>query len=261
MNPSPVAGRMPGNAGFRYQRGTLKDKFTVNRIVIGAESEDLMKPVRIVIADDHAVVRMGLVALLNQQVDWRVVGEASTGEEAIEQATLHRPDLVLMDIRMPGISGIDACRKITEQLPDTRVIMLTSYAEDQLVFAAIRAGAVGYVLKRLGTNDLIHTIREVARGEAVLDPAVTEAMFNRISETDKAKAGTPFFALSVQELRVLALITTGSSNREIAGRLFLGEGTVRNYVSNVLSKLHVANRAEAAAFAVHHKVEDHVPSE
>ncbi len=217
-----------------------------------------MNPVSIVIADDHAVVRMGLKALLSQQVDLHVVGEASTGEEAIQQATLHRPDLVVMDIRMPGLSGVDACRKITKQLPDTRVILLTSYAEDELLFAAIRAGAVGYVLKRLGTNDLIHAIREVARGEAVLDPIVTEAMFKRISQLDKDKDGTAFSALSNQELRVLAMITEGSSNRDIAGRLFLGEGTIRNYVSNVLSKLHVANRAAAAAFAVQHKVEDHV---
>jgi two-component system response regulator DevR len=217
-----------------------------------------MNPVSIVIADDHAVVRMGLKALLSQQVDLHVVGEASTGEEAIQQATLHRPDLVIMDIRMPGLSGIDACRKITKQLPDTRVILLTSYAEDELLFAAIRAGAVGYVLKRLGTTDLIHAIREVVRGEAVLDPIVTEAMFKRISQLDKDKDGTAFSALSNQELRVLAMIRDGASNRDIAGRLFLGEGTIRNYVSNVLSKLHVANRAAAAAFAVQHKVEDHV---
>jgi two-component system response regulator DevR len=217
-----------------------------------------MNPVSIVIADDHAVVRMGLKALLSQQVDLHVVGEASTGEEAIQQATLHRPDLVIMDIRMPGLSGIDACRKITKQLPDTRVILLTSYAEDELLFAAIRAGAVGYVLKRLGTTDLIHAIREVVRGEAVLDPIVTEAMFKRISQLDKDKDGTAFSALSNQELRVLAMIRDGASNRDIAGRLFLGEGTIRNYVSNVLSKLHVANRAAAAAFAVQHKVEDRV---
>jgi two-component system response regulator DevR len=217
-----------------------------------------MNPVSIVIADDHAVVRMGLKALLSQQVDLHVVGEASTGEEAIQQATLHRPDLVIMDIRMPGLSGIDACRKITKQLPDIRVILLTSYAEDELLFAAIRAGAVGYVLKRLGTTDLIHAIREVVRGEAVLDPIVTEAMFKRISQLDKDKDGTAFSALSNQELRVLAMIRDGASNRDIAGRLFLGEGTIRNYVSNVLSKLHVANRAAAAAFAVQHKVEDHV---
>ncbi len=220
-----------------------------------------MSQIRIVIADDFEVVRVGLKALLNQYVDLLVVGEASTGEEAIHQATLHRPDVVIMDIRMPGISGVDACRKITEQLPDTRVIMLTSYAEDDLLFAAIRAGAVGYVLKRIGTNDLVHTVREVARGEAVLDPTVTRAMFKKISEIDKDDDGIAFSNLTGQELRVLALIRDGLTNRAIAEKLFLGEGTVRNYVSILLSKLHIANRAEAAAFAVQHKIDDHMTFE
>lgn len=222
-----------------------------------------MSQIRIVIADDYEVVRVGLKALLNQHVDLRVVGEASSGEEAIRQARLHRPDVVVMDIRMPGMSGVDACRTITEQLPDTRVIMLTSYAEDDLLFAAIRAGAVGYVLKRIGTNDLVHTVREVARGEAVLDPSVTRAMFKRISDMDKDKDDDKlaFSNLSDQELRVLALIRDGLTNRAIAEKLFLGEGTVRNYVSTLLSKLHIANRAEAAAFAVEHKIDDHVTFE
>ena len=220
-----------------------------------------MNQISIVIADDHEVVRTGLKALLNQESDLRVVGEASTGEEAIEQATLHKPDLVVMDIRMTGISGIDACRTITEQLPDTRVIMLTTYAEDDLLFAASQAGASGYVLKRIGTNDLMHTIREVASGETGLDPGLTRAMFKRNDELEKDSSGTAFSDLTNQELRVLALIRDGSTNREIAARLFLGEGTVRNYVSTILSKLHVANRAEAAAFAVQHNIDDHITFE
>jgi len=220
-----------------------------------------MKQIRIVIADDHEVVRMGIKALLHQHPELRVVGEAGTGDEAVEQAMTHQPDVVVMDIRMPGMSGVDACRKIVQQLPNTRVVMLTSFAEDELLFAAIRAGAAGYVLKRIGSDDLVRTITAVARGESALDPAMIETVFRQVSQTEKSKDAAVFADLSTQEIRVLALIADGLTNREIAGRLFLGEGTVRNYVSNVLSKLHLANRAEAAAFAVQHKVKEYVASE
>ena len=220
-----------------------------------------MSQIRIIVADDHAVVRLGLKSLLNQHVDLHVVGEASTGEEAIQQAMMHKPDVVVMDIRMPGMSGVDACHKITERLPDTRVVMLTSFADDELLFAAVKAGAAGYVLKRIGSADLVRTIRTVAHGKSILDPVLTGAMFKRASQMDNAKETTAFGGLSTQELRVLVLIAEGSTNREIAARLFLGEGTVRNYVSTMLSKLHVANRAEAAAFAVEHRLEDHVTFE
>ena len=220
-----------------------------------------MKQIRIVIADDHEVVRMGIKALLHQHPELRVVGEAGTGDEAVEQAMAHQPDVVVMDIRMPGMSGVDACRKIVQQLPNTRVVMLTSFAEDELLFAAIRAGAAGYVLKRIGSDDLVRTINAVAHGESALDPAMIETVFRQVSQTEKSKDAAVFADLSTQEIRVLALIADGLTNREIAGRLFLGEGTVRNYVSNVLSKLHLANRAEAAAFAVQHKVKEYVASE
>jgi two-component system, NarL family, response regulator DevR len=217
-----------------------------------------MNQIRILIADDHAIVRSGLRAILNQKVDLSVVGEAATVEEAIAQSLLLHPDIVVMDIQMPSTSGIDACRKIIEQLPATRVIMLTAFAEDALLFAAIKAGASGYVLKRIGTDDLVRTIEAVAHGQSAIDPTLTEVMFKRISDMENAKESTAFCDLSTQELRVLALITEGSSNREIAGRLFLAEGTVRNYVSTMFSKLLVANRAEAAAFAIHHKLHDHL---
>jgi two-component system response regulator DevR len=221
----------------------------------------MMKQLCILIADDHPVIRAGLKILLHQHVDLHVVGEASSGEEAVEQAMLLKPDIVVMDIRMPGMSGLDACRKITEQLPDTRVIILTSFAEDSLLFDAVKAGAAGYVLKRSGSNDLVRTIQAVAQGQSILNLALTEAMFKQVTQLDNAKEETSFGDLSAQELRVLALVTEGSTNRQIAGRLFLGEGTVRNYVSVILNKLHVANRAEAAAFAVHHKLADHMPLE
>jgi two-component system, NarL family, response regulator DevR len=220
-----------------------------------------MGQIRVLIADDHEVVRMGIRVLLQQHQNIRVVGEASTGEEAVQQATLHRPDVVVMDIRMPGMSGVDACRRIVQQLPDTRVVILTSYAEDELLFSAIRAGASGYVLKRIGSDDLVKTIETVGRGESALDPSMTEAVFREVRQTEKSKDAAVFADLSAQEMRVLALIADGLTNREIAGRLFLGEGTVRNYVSNLLSKLDLANRAEAAAFAVQHRLKDHLNTE
>jgi len=220
-----------------------------------------MRQIRIVIADDHEVVRMGIKALLHQHPELHVVAEASTGEEAVEQTLLNQPDVVVMDIRMPGMSGVDACRKIIQQLSGTRVVMLTSFAEDELLFSAIRAGAAGYVLKRIGSDDLVKTIKAVAQGESALDPAMVQTVFREVSQLERNKDSAIFAELSTQEIRVLALIADGLTNREIAGKLFLGEGTVRNYVSNVLSKLHLANRAEAAAFAVTHKIKDYVSQE
>ena len=218
-----------------------------------------MNPIRVLIADDHEVVRLGLKALIQQQANMSVVGEAASGEDAISLAEALRPDVVVMDIRMPGMSGVEACRQIVAQLPGTRVVILTTFAEDDLLFSAIRAGASGYVLKRIGSNDLVHTIEAVARGESALDPAMTAAVFREVSQTEKDRDSGVFSELSAQELRVLALIADGATNREIAGRLFLGEGTVRNYVSSILSKLNLANRAEAAAFAVQHRIKDHMP--
>jgi two-component system, NarL family, response regulator DevR len=217
-----------------------------------------MNKIRILLADDHEVVRLGLKALLQQQPAMEVVAEAGNGDEAVQKALSTRPDVVVMDIRMPGMSGVDACREIVAQLPETRVVILTTYAEDELLFSAIRAGASGYVLKRIGSNDLVHTIEAVARGESALDPTLTARVFREVMQTENTKEASVFAELSMQELRVLALISEGLTNREIAGRLFLGEGTVRNYVSSVLSKLSLANRAEAAAYAVQHHIKDHV---
>lgn len=217
-----------------------------------------MNKIRILLADDHEVVRLGLKALLQQHTTMDVVAEASNGDEAVQKALSTRPDVVVMDIRMPGMSGVDACREIVAQLPETRVVILTTYAEDELLFSAIRAGASGYVLKRIGSNDLVHTIEAVARGESALDPTLTSRVFQEVMQTENTKEASVFADLSMQELRVLALISEGLTNREIAGRLFLGEGTVRNYVSSVLSKLALSNRAEAAAYAVQHHIKDHV---
>jgi two-component system, NarL family, response regulator DevR len=219
-----------------------------------------MAQIRVLIADDHEVVRIGVKASLQQNLSIRVIAEASTGEEAVRLALAHLPDVIVMDIRMPGLSGVDACRQIVEQLPGAKVIMLTSFAEDDLLFAAIRAGAVGYVLKRIGSDELMHTIESVARGDSILDPAMTATVLKQVAKAEKSREGSAFNDLTTQEMHVLNLISEGMTNREIAGRLFLGEGTVRNYVSSVLSKLALNNRAEAAAFAVKHNIKEHVPA-
>ncbi len=209
--------------------------------------------VRIMIVDDHEVVRFGLKSLLSRQPGWEVVAEAGTVVGAIEQAAEHIPDIVVMDIRLSDGTGIDACRVITRQHPQTKVIVLTSFAEDDLLFNAIAAGASGYVLKQVGNDDLVRAIETVLRGDAMLDPSVTGQVLAKLRETTRTEA---FTNLTDQELRVLALIAQGKTNKEIAGLLHLGEGTVRNYVSSIFSKLQLSNRAEATAYAVRHNLDN-----
>ncbi len=213
---------------------------------------------RIVVVDDHEVVRLGLKSLLDHHAQFEVVGEAATAKEALEQVSRLHPDIVLMDIRLPGTSGIEACEEITNHYPDTRVVMLTSYAEDEMLFSAIRAGASGYILKQIGGEDLIRALEAVGRGEALLDPAVTQRVFQEVRRAVKEEEASAFANLSQQERHVLLLVSEGKTNREIAKALFLGEGTVRNYVSSILSKLGVSNRAEAAAYAVEHNLRDYL---
>jgi DNA-binding NarL/FixJ family response regulator len=219
----------------------------------------MAKTVRILIADDHSVVRAGLKALLERRAGFHVVAEASTGEEAIAQAIAQKPDVAVLDIRMPGISGIDACRKIVEQVTGCRVLILTSYAEDELLFAAIRAGAAGYVLKRVGDNDLVQAVERVSNGENMLDPTLTASVFAEMRKQSTTQQGTAFSELTPQELSVLGFVAHGLTNRQIAIKLYLGEGTVRNYVSSILNKLAVSNRAEAAAYAVKHNIHELIP--
>jgi DNA-binding NarL/FixJ family response regulator len=221
----------------------------------------MSNPVRILVADDHSVVRAGLRALLERQGRYRVVAEAATGEEAIAKAQELQPDVAVLDVRMPGVSGIEACRQIVKNVENCKVIMLTSYAEDELLFAAIQAGAAGYVLKRIGDNDLVLAIDRVSRGEGMLDPAMTATVFAEMRKANEAQQAVAFADLTAQEMAVLALVADGLTNRQIAVKLYLGEGTVRNYVSSILSKLGVANRAEAAAFAVKHNIRELVPPE
>jgi two-component system, NarL family, response regulator DevR len=195
---------------------------------------------------------------LEHKDQFEVVAEAGTAKEAVEMVEKHQPDVVLMDIRLPGPSGIDACEEITERWPNVRVVILTSYAEDEMLFSAIRAGASGYVLKQIGAEGLITAIEAACRGEALLDPAVTQRVFQEVRRAVKEEEAAAFSGLSQQEKFVLALVSEGKTNREIAEALFLGEGTVRNYVSSILSKLGVSNRAEAAAYAVTHSLKEYI---
>lgn len=213
---------------------------------------------RILLVDDHEVVRLGLRSLLERHQNFEVVGEAGSAREAFEQVDLLNPDVVVMDIRLPGTSGIEACEEIIRLHPEKKVIMLTSYAEDEMLFSAIRAGASGYILKQIGGEDLVRALEAVGRGEALLDPAVTQRVFQEVRKAVKEEEASAFAHLSQQEKHVLLLVSEGKTNREIAHTLYLGEGTVRNYVSSILSKLGVNNRAEAAAYAVEHNLKEYI---
>ena len=213
---------------------------------------------RILLVDDHEVVRLGLKSLLERHPQFDIVGEASNAREALEQVNNLEPDVVVMDIRLPGTSGIEACEEIINRHPGTKVIMLTSYAEDEMLFSAIRAGASGYILKQIGSDDLVKALEAVGRGEALLDSAVTQRVFQEVRRAVKEEEASAFAHLSQQEKHVLLLVSEGKTNREIAKNLFLGEGTVRNYVSSILSKLGVNNRAEAAAYAVEHNLREYI---
>lgn len=217
-----------------------------------------MSNLRILLVDDHEVVRVGLKTLIERHAGYEVVAEASSQHEAVEKALQFLPDVVVMDIRLAGGSGIEACDEIVTELPDTKVVMLTSYAEDEMLFSAIRAGAVGYVLKQVGGNEVIRAIESASRGEATLDPTLTQRVFDEMRRSIKQEEASAFNDLTSQEMHVLALIAEGKTNREIAEALYLSEGTVRNYVSGILSKLEVANRAEAAAYAIQHHLKDYL---
>ncbi len=201
----------------------------------------------VTLVDDHEVVRRGLRALLDAQDDLEVVGEAASASEAVRRVGYDSPDVVVMDVRLPDGSGVEACREIRSQWPGTKVLMLTSFADEEALFASVMAGASGYVLKQIHSDDLIESIRRVGRGESLLDPAMTERVFRKIrGEEDD----DPLLArLTGQERKILDLIAMGMTNREIADEMFLAEKTVKNYVSNLLAKLGMSRRSEAAAYA------------
>lgn len=216
---------------------------------------------RILLVDDHEVVRLGLKALLSRNPKFHVVAEAGSAGDAIDKVTRYKPDVVVMDIRLPGKSGIEATREIVQKHPDTKVIMLTSYAEDDLLFEAISAGAAGYVLKQIGSGELVRALETIGRGESLIDPALTQKVFQRVREASRKAEDEAFASLSDQELKILSLVAKGKTNKEIAEAIFLSEKTVRNYVSSILSKLHLSTRAEAAGYAVQHHVTDHLPTD
>jgi DNA-binding NarL/FixJ family response regulator len=211
-----------------------------------------MTKTRILLVDDHDIVRLGLMTLLNDQSDMEVVGEASTAAEAVHQTEILKPNVVLMDIRLPGEGGIEATRQVTAKFPNAKVVMLTSFADDELVMRAISAGAVGYVLKQVGNEELIRAIQAVARGEALLDPSTTARLLSRVREADRKAQEDAFRELSDREMDVLVHLAKGKTNAEIASLLNLSEKTVGNYVSNMFEKLHLNNRIELAAYAYEH---------
>jgi len=202
--------------------------------------------VRVFLLDDHEIVRRGLRGLLESEDDIEVVGEAGTAEEALGRIPATRPDVAVLDVRLPDGDGIDVCREIRSRHDDIACLMLTSFADDEAVYAAIMAGAAGYVLKQVRGNDLVDAVRRVGRGESLLDPAVTARVLDRLR---RRGADDELAALTDQERRLLDLIAEGLTNRQIGEQMFLAEKTIKNYVSNLLAKLGMSRRTEVAAYA------------
>jgi len=209
-------------------------------------------PLRVLLVDDHEVVRDGIKALLQATDDIVVSGEAGTVREAVDEADRTRPDVVVMDVQLADGSGIEATREIRTDHPKTAVVMLTSFADDEALFASIMAGAAGYVLKQVRGGELVRAIRTVGKGESLLDPAVTSAVLDRLRRGKHLLRDEKLARLSPQEERILSAVADGKTNREIGEELHLAEKTVKNYVSSILSKLEVARRAEAAAYLARH---------
>ncbi len=203
---------------------------------------------RLLIVDDHEVVREGLAAMLDRRPGFQVVAEAGTVAEALEMARKFQPDLVVMDVRLPDGSGIEACRDIRAEFPQTRVVILTSYPDEEAVFSAIVAGASGYLLKQVRARDLVAALEAVGRGESLLDPAVTEKVLERVRRIATGGVTDDLAQLTSQEQKILLLVAEGKTNKEIAAEVFLSDKTVKNYVSSILSKLNLQRRAQAAAY-------------
>ena len=206
------------------------------------------RPLTLLIVDDHEVVRQGLAALLGRRAEFHVVAEAGTVAEAVAAARKFRPDLVVMDVRLPDGSGIEACREIRAEMPDTHVVMLTSYPDEDAVLSAIIAGASGYLLKQVRARDLVAALEAVGRGESLLDPAVTGRVLERIRRIATADQPDELAQLTSQEQKILLLVAEGKTNKEIAAEVFLSDKTVKNYVSSILAKLNLERRAQAAAY-------------
>ncbi|MCH7713518.1 MAG: response regulator transcription factor [Chloroflexi bacterium] len=203
------------------------------------------QPLNVLIVDDHEIVRKGLVMLISRQEDMRVVGEAGTAAEAVQQARDLTPDVVVLDVRLPDESGIEACRDMRAENSDIKVLMLTSYSDEEAVMGSIMAGASGYLLKEIRSQEIVEAIRRVGAGQSLLDPSVTAAVLERIR---RGKEDDPWSDLTSQEQRILELIAEGKTNKEISEVVNLSDKTVKNYVSNILGKLEVSRRSQAAAF-------------
>ncbi|HEV8115443.1 MAG TPA: response regulator transcription factor [Acidimicrobiales bacterium] len=209
--------------------------------------------VRVMLVDDHEVVRQGVAAMLGRDDGIVVCGQASSAAEALEVATGTMPDVVVMDVRLGGDSGIETTREIRARRPATKVIMLTSYADDDAMFSSIMAGASGYVLKQIRGSDLVGAVRSVAAGQSLLDPSMTTAVLNRLRQGRDQMKDEKLARLSTQEERILTLVAQGMTNKEIGVELFISEKTVKNHVSHILQKLQMSRRSEAAAYLTRHQ--------
>ena len=208
----------------------------------------MTRSIRVLVADDHAIVRKGIRALLATEPDIEVVGEAENGREAVTEVEKLRPDVILMDLVMPEVDGIEAIRRITARQPEARILVLTSFAADDKVFPAIKAGALGYLLKDSGPEELVQAIHQVYRGESSLHPTIARKLLQELSRPSE-RPPTPE-PLTEREVEVLRLVARGQSNQEIADQLVISEATVRTHVSNILGKLHLASRTQAALYAL-----------
>jgi len=210
--------------------------------------------IKVFLLDDHEVVRRGVASLLDTEPDIQIIGEASTARQALARIPALRPDVAVLDVRLPDGNGVAVCREIRSQMPEVACLMLTSFADDDALFDAVMAGAAGFVLKQIHGTDLVGAVRTVASGQSLLDPRSTARMMARLR--DQASRKDPLAALSDQERRILELIGEGLTNRQIGGRMYLAEKTVKNYVSNLLAKLDMQRRTQAAALAAQLKAEE-----
>jgi two-component system, NarL family, response regulator LiaR len=213
-------------------------------------SEQADRPIRILLVDDHAVVRKGLRALFDREPDLEVVGEAEDGEQAVRVVDRLRPDVIVMDLEMPGIGGVEAARQISERQPEAKIVVLTSHAAEEDVFPALKAGALGYLLKHSAPDDVLRALRQAHRGETVLHPIIARMVLQELNRPPEPRQQRTADPLSSREIEVLRLLARGMSNQEIADTIVVGEATVRSHVSAILRKLQLASRTQAALYAL-----------